>query len=460
MNHERWPWWLRLVDALYAAMLLVYPREFRREFGEEMRRTLREQCRDLARASWRVRTLALIDTLGDWGRGIGNEHWLAWRERGFSRLSLLWLFLFMTGAMWFLRAPVQLAIEDYVRAAPERKIARDMASYLDSERRAAARLVARGDPTSHVLAGLFYRDVATDESHRFSRAGMHPPGDAAQLLAQADASFEHAWHARELNSATLWFMATRCDPGSACDPVRALRVLASREPGNAAVLRLVLATALRAGDESLARQTLAEMARATRANSFPGMRLGLFADRMDVLADRDLRQSMSDWSGMDAAARPRSLERTMAMWFSQGFGVALDVESTSTYCRPESPGSTSRREDCLAMARVFAERGSRFTERTFGCYLQLLWLAGTPDAVRPLAQLRYLMWLSGARDRVFKDKSLDVARVEVLTGVWVAALRESDNEIDAAEALLRAAGRSLDPSVDDDGGWPTNSSTL
>jgi len=93
---------IRGLCGIYAAMLYAYPRDFRRQYGAEMRQLFRDRCREQSGASWLAFSLR---TAIDWIASVFRERRASSAQMGGARKLIqewavtLLLFLFVTTTM-------------------------------------------------------------------------------------------------------------------------------------------------------------------------------------------------------------------------------------------------------------------------------------------------------------------------------------------------------------------------
>ena len=83
----------RLVERAYRAMVRLYPRRFRDEYGEDMVRLIREQCRD--ESAWRIAARSTVDL----AIAIPTQHLEARMNRAPSALVPLVYAVFALGGV-------------------------------------------------------------------------------------------------------------------------------------------------------------------------------------------------------------------------------------------------------------------------------------------------------------------------------------------------------------------------
>lgn len=252
------PWWLRLVDRLYAVLLHLYPRDFRQAWGDPMRQALRDRCREHAQARRSPARWLCAELLPDFASSVGREQWTTFQEdTTMKRMSVLtmlllgsvallwwsqassfgsrWLFM---GAEWIRdqeRRALESAFVDY-----RVDVVRTALASASADERAVAPLFAQmqGPWTTDPVVDLLPRDVQ------------------AQLVVSTAAG-RH-------NRLGSFLSAASCR-----DPA-ALARLQAVEPDNGAVWALTVTCRRQAGDTVGARAAMRRLARSPRYDSRSG----------------------------------------------------------------------------------------------------------------------------------------------------------------------------------------------
>lgn len=102
------------LDQLYSLLLYTYPRNFRREFGNEMRQVFRDRCRELSRAAgWRPVVRFAAHVTRDWLATTVRERaaaiWAAARKpgrRGFASEWAVTIIMYLFAATTLVQAYV------------------------------------------------------------------------------------------------------------------------------------------------------------------------------------------------------------------------------------------------------------------------------------------------------------------------------------------------------------------
>lgn len=148
-----------LAERLYALGLRLYPRAFRRDYGDALQQAFRDRRRTRSKPTWRV----LSDTVRDLAGSLAIEHWCAQREASFTRNAIASaLVLVLAGSVTF-----QAQLREHLGAALDAGLAtpgKALASI--AERRRAKHLLtvatelSKAPTAREALAGMHMARIA------------------------------------------------------------------------------------------------------------------------------------------------------------------------------------------------------------------------------------------------------------------------------------------------------------
>jgi hypothetical protein len=286
-------------------------------------------------------------------------------------------------------------------------------------------LALRGDAHSLLAAALMAIPDADDNSRP---AALKTPA----LLARAQKI--------AADDALVWWVTAGVDchaAKKACPATETLQQLEKTDAQNAAVWAYALAHASQAKDDATARAALTSAAQATQYDDHFGALVGVIDQAADILPIGEDILRASGQGGVSTEGFKLTYAAGVAANLPQP-GLRAVVET----CKG-SASDAALAADCLAVAQKIADSGSLIT-RGYGAKL-LTTLAGigtTQDAAK--ARTRTLAWqtqnISTVGERLADDPRL--------TRVYLDALAQRGQEIDAVQAVLRNQGIALEPPAD------------
>ena len=259
MSRPRDPWWLAPVDRLYGLALYLYPRRFREAWGESMRQTLRDRCRELVHSQRTPLAWICTDLLPDLASSAGREQWTMFEEETtMKRMSLLMLLLSGSlGLLWWTQTStvgsrLLVPVTDWYQARERHALESAYAEYhLDLARTA----LASDRPDERALAYLFtqWRTGAWDVD-----IALQEDADLQAVQAQLDAP-------PVADTPLAEFLAA-----GRCHSPAALVRLQVAEPDNGAIWALTATCRQQAHDAVGVRAALLRLAQSTRYDSRSG----------------------------------------------------------------------------------------------------------------------------------------------------------------------------------------------
>jgi hypothetical protein len=226
-------------------------------------------------------------------------------------------------------------------------------------------------------------------------------------------------------------------PTAACPASETLQQLEKTDAQNAAVWALALAHAQQAKEETTARAALTSAAQATQYDDHFGALVAALNAAADVLPVSEEILRASGQGGVSTAGYKLTFAAGVAASLPQP-GLRAVVET----CKDPS-GDAALAADCVAVAQKIADCGSLIT-RSYGIKLLtgLLPAGGQQDSAR--ARSRVLAWQM-QRISELGGRLADDSRI---TRVYLDALAQRGQEIDAVQAVLRNQGVASEPPAD------------
>jgi hypothetical protein len=348
----------------------LYPAEFRHEYGTEMRRALRERCRDAVREQRAVAGFVLGELLPDLCNSIWEEQSMAyyqspprraWILAGGLLVALLALVFANAVGRWYWDNynPQRVAFEKYESVqAEERPHAQPFIDHLATS----------GQPALQAAAA--YLDVAGMETgaNGFSstqRQTLRATAQRIKALAQA-----------RPDAFTLAILARACQLDQDCDATALARRFLQLQPDNADAWNLAFTAALKAKDAPGIRAAIAGFANAQSADFDDGRFVHLLLQQAVAFAPADDR-----------------LLRTLASRVNyQDWLQAVPAYRLRNYCDPGTIGDDATwREDCGRIANRLAH-SKNIIANVSGTILQYR-LAAAPERAALLAEYRKRIWL-------------------------------------------------------------------
>jgi hypothetical protein len=286
-------------------------------------------------------------------------------------------------------------------------------------------LALRADAHSLLAAALMATPDAADKSRP---AALKSPA----LVARAQKA--------GTDDAVVWWataeMECHATPRT-CPATETLQQLEKADAQNAAMWSLAFAHAQQANDDATARAALTSAAQAAQYDDHFGALIVLLNDAADILPIDEEILRASGQSGVSIAGYKLTSAAGLAASLPQpGLRAIVDV------CHGNANDSGIA-ADCVAIAEKIADSGSLIT-RAHGVKLltDLLPAGAQQDTVK--SRIRTLAWQT-QRISELGGRLADDAR---LTRVYLEALRQRGQEIDAVQAVLRNQGVALEPPAD------------
>ncbi len=433
------------VERAYALSLYLLPRDFRREFGDEMRRAFRDRV-DERRRENRSRARFVLSMLRDGSGCLVREHLTA-GEHAPLKIFLFAALLIAGVGVFAAREGIGASLVDAVVAFQQQRKADALADYDRAVHDYTATIADRlsGDPAARaqLMAAQFYSDELDYFGYRFDAAQPRDAGQRANRARAARVALKNALDSGADDAVVLWNAATLC-----AEPVcRANDVLARLEiiaPDNGAVWWLDFGAAINAGDESRARRAVAAMANSSQFSVYENEMVRLWLRAYELVTPPERLASLwphaGSAEGVIADGISNRIEK-LEWWAARGYAAFERV------CRAESiRQDCARAADLMAKSNVFEARrtGMRiasFVARTNEKELHAAWRQSLWRRVQQ-AKLLY------DADRI--DAPYDTAQ----PAVWMAALRKTGTLVGAADELART--RAIEPTVEAQwsDGWP------
>ena len=286
----------RCLDRLFSLSLYLYPRDFRQQFGEEMREVFHQQCQ---RQHNRLRLLGelLLDNL----RAAPTEHGRAFAQQGIARLHLLMALLCVALAGLMLRPQISFVLNaamdrvtTTIRNVEEQRLLGVMRDEGSAMATRANRLLQSGTDIEKTMVALLYVKEATfrkadtrGEYAEFWLLNGDIPSDRInQTLRQA---------LRSTNPMELQAAVVACASWDGCDPKPALDRLTLIDANNAATwmiasdlfggmdtFKTALALGTVASDKKAARHALQNALTADHYRSFQREALATWYEKIWV----------------------------------------------------------------------------------------------------------------------------------------------------------------------------------
>lgn len=433
---RRDPRWIAWLERGYTIVLRLYPRHFRRDWGQPMRQAFRDRCREVARGQ-RSPLLLASELLPDLVTGVAREQVLTLEQTTMLRRNVIFaLLLAIAGTLVYfdridsaLAAGVQDAQHWWVQH--EQKADNEaLASY----RIALADSVVADVKNSrdHAVAALLYANggvlIRQDEaSMPVTQVGSSETVIARMQLAQQQ------WDMAVTSGdpMALWLSAIDC-PVAFCDATGALARLEQQQPDNAAVTLLVIDQALSDGNEVALRQALDRIGEASHYQDYNGVLLQalLRADDMAALPRR-LQSASPD----NAKAAKTML--SAGLWSTRSLGKFTRLLHL---CKPATGSHDPRqRDDCMAMARLMADASAPLP-RAVGLRIQNRFVTVPSETSELHRHMRDFRWqlAHGPSMQMFVADN-DAITMARLREAWLA----QGSEIDVLRAMMKQEGVAL-----------------
>jgi len=283
-------------------------------------------------------------------------------------------------------------------------------------------LALRGDAHSLLAAALMALPDAADKARP---AALKTPA----LLA----------HAQKLaaDDALVWWASAGVECRAAakdCPSTDTLQNLEKSDAQNAAIWGLALAHARQAKDAMTTRAALTSAAQSAQYDDHFGALIALLDDAADILPIGEEILDASGQRGVSAEGFKLTYAAVVAASLPQPGLRALDEQ-----CK-DAQADAALAADCVAVAQKIADSGSLITRGVGSQLLLSLLPAGaSQDAAR--AHARTLAWqtqrIGELGDRLANDPPV--------TRVYLEALHQRGQEVDAVQAVLRNQGAALEP---------------
>jgi hypothetical protein len=222
-----------------------------------------------------------------------------------------------------------------------------------------------------------------------------------------------------------------------CPTTQTLQQLEKTDAQNAAMWSLAFAHAQQAKDDATARAALTSAAQAAQYDDHFGALIAMLDAAADILPIGEEILRASGQSGVSTEGYKLTSAAGVAASLPQP-GLRAVVEAC--HANPNDSGIAA---DCIAIAQKIADSGSLITRGQGVKLLADVLPAGAQrDTVKSRA--RTLAWLT-QRISEIGGRLADDPR---LTQVYLDALRQRGQEIDAVQAVLRNQGVALEPPAD------------
>ena len=286
-------------------------------------------------------------------------------------------------------------------------------------------LALRADAHSLLAAAL----MATPDADENGRpAALKTPA----LLARAQKA--------GADDALVWWVSAGIEchvAKKSCPATETLQQLEKTDAQNAAVWAYALARARQAKDDTTARAALTSAAQAAQYDDHFGALVGVIDQAADILP---IGENILRASGQGAVST-----EGFKLTYAAGVAASLPqpgLRAVVETCK-DAANDAALAADCLAVAQKIADSGSLIT-RGYGVKLliSLATVGATRDAAK--ARARSLAWqtheIGAAGERLADDPRL--------TRVYLDALAQRGQEIDAVQAVLSSQGVALEPPAD------------
>ncbi len=428
--------WVTAVVTLHGWLLPLYPAEFRREYGTELRWALRERCRDAVFEQRAVASFLLGELLPDLCHSIWEEQTMAfyasssrrsWALAGGLLFTLLALVFADRAGGWYWDNynPQRLAFEKYEEEQAEEQ--RHLQSLID--------FLAKSDqPASQATAiylGVAGIETGPDGLSDTQQATLRSAAQEIALLAQSNR-----------DAFALAILGRTCGLDEDCDAAALARRFLQVYPDNADAWQLALGAALKAKDAPGIRTAIAGLAVAQDADLDAGRFVHLLLKQAAAFAPSDERLV-------------RALASRGEVWT---WAVVRPTYRLRAYCDPTSIEDDSQlRADC---GRI-AERLAHSSNVSAGVSGTILQYRLSVDAERSglLQEYRNRLWLRDQYSKMIGSVSLynygDLTLVDdydakrlAASRRWQAAWNGAGNETQALHNWLALQGLPTTVSAD------------
>jgi hypothetical protein len=362
--------WVNAVVALHGWLLSLYPAEFRREYGTELRQALRDRCRDAVLEQRPVAGFLIGELLPDLCHSIWEEQTMAfyssssrrsWVLAGGLLFALLAVIFANSAGRWYWDHynPQRVAYEKYEKVQAEEQ--RHLQPFID-------RLTNSDQPAARATAA--YLRVAGMES------GPDGLSDEQQKTLRSAAQEINSLAQTNPDAFTLSILGRACQLDQNCDTTALTRRFVRLQPTNADAWQLAFGAAMKAKDAPGIRVAIAGLAGAQDADFNDGRLMHLLLQQAAAFAPSDQhllrtlasRVGFHDWATVTAAYRLRS------------------------YCDPSAIADNGQwRADCGRIAETLARSNSVYASVS-GTILQYR-LSAEPERSGLLAEYRNRIWL-------------------------------------------------------------------
>jgi hypothetical protein len=437
------PAWIRIAERTYTAALLLFPRQFREEYGDCLRQAFRDRCREVARGQRNAFRVLALELAPDLVTTLGREQMHAGFGDITPRHTVLVGCLGLAFAGLAYRDAISPVVLDATVATRNR-----INEYIDLHRieagEANTRRIAEGladapDAGSKALAALLYRSIAERKEHPYWAPDNQNEAFYHRLPDKADAETTRirqlvtdVLRDPEAGAYALVRAVESCIPQDGCDRAEAVSRLGHADAGNGYAWTLAFAEADARDDEPARRHALEQLARASRYDTYEAetaQRLARVADAMglsDDAATATLTRNIieADLFGEHSVLASDCIRRASAWDADAASEMAADVQA-GCHRAFELMAQSSKLGPSLQGWHGLA----RFTD----------------DAAlrsRARVELRDRYWLAGWRfeqDRVYTDVPGDFHSAGERRA-WQAAFRRGGGEIPSLRRWFVARG--------------------
>ena len=258
------PAWQAPAEAVYAALLHLYPRRIREHHGEEMRQAFRDRCREVSTGNISAWQLLCLEIVPDFATTFSGAH-MEQPTTTRARTSLLVLALLV--GLWLCQGALSpFVLDGWFRLTARWHHWREERAFVHDEslvRSLADRLVASPREADRALAAYLYTINYASRGYATTYAigGNIPFAALAEDGERANRILASLSNTADVASARTAVSA--CLARAGCDRLARAQALVRLEPRNAYGWSQLLKIHTKNGDESAAREDLSMIANST-----------------------------------------------------------------------------------------------------------------------------------------------------------------------------------------------------
>ena len=437
------PVWIRIAERIYVAALLLFPEQFRQQYGACMRQAFRDRCREVAQGQRNLFRVLALELAPDLVTTLGREQMHAGFGDITPRQAALIGCLGLAFAGLMFRDAITPPVLDMTVLIRNRfndfvQVRRIEAREADT-RRIAERLAGNSDAGDKALAALLYRSIAQRKEDPL----FFPDGQSESLYhrpaEKADAEnlrirglVADVMRAPGAGAFALARATESCQPADGCDRAKLVARLTHADSGNGHAWTLAFQDADARDDEAGRQSAFSGFARASRYDTYEGQTAARMLHAADAIGLGEDEATVS----LVRAATETSL---------------LDLPSPAYYCAKHAlpagsdfSASTSQRAASDACYRLFdlMAHSTALHASLVGWHLLVRWNDDPAFRAQARDALRDRYWLAGAhfeQDRMVIEGPQDFHSAAD-RHAWQAAFVEGDGEIPSLRRWFIARG--------------------